>query len=45
MASVLLTGAEGFTGRYVANALRQAGYRVLGLVRGALSKAITFRLT
>jgi len=35
MASVLLTGAEGFTGRYVANALRQAGYRVLGLVRGA----------
>lgn len=35
MASVLLTGAEGFTGRYVADALRQAGYRVLGLVRGA----------
>lgn len=34
MANVLLTGAEGFTGRYVADALRQAGYRVLGLVRG-----------
>ena len=32
MASVLLTGAEGFTGRYVGDALRQAGYRVLGLV-------------
>ena len=32
MASVLLTGAEGFTGRYVGDALRQAGYRVLGIV-------------
>ncbi len=33
MASVLLTGADGFTGRYVSEALRQAGYRVFGLVR------------
>lgn len=32
MASVLLTGADGFTGRYVSEALRQAGYRVFGLV-------------
>ena len=32
MASVLLTGADGFTGRYVGEALRQAGYRVFGLV-------------
>ena len=39
MVSVLLTGAEGFTGRYVSDALRQAGYRVLGLVRGVPAQA------
>lgn len=30
--SVLVTGAQGFTGRYLAAALHQAGYRVLGTV-------------
>jgi nucleoside-diphosphate-sugar epimerase len=43
MASVLLTGAEGFTGRYVADGLRQAGYRVLSLVRGAPAQADHFQ--
>ena len=43
MASVLLTGAEGFTGRYVADALRQAGYRVLSLVRGVPTQADHFQ--
>lgn len=43
MAGVLLTGAEGFTGRYVADALRQAGYRVLGLVRGPPTAADHFQ--
>ena len=44
MASVLLTGAEGFTGRYVSDALRQAGYRVLGLVRGVPAQADHFQV-
>lgn len=35
MASVLITGADGFTGRYVAEALRTRGHRVTGLVRHA----------
>lgn len=30
----LITGIHGFTGRYLARELRQAGYRVVGLVRG-----------
>jgi GDP-6-deoxy-D-talose 4-dehydrogenase len=33
MASVLITGAEGFTGRYVAQALRARGHQVSKLVR------------
>jgi nucleoside-diphosphate-sugar epimerase len=33
MASVLITGAEGFTGRYVAAALRARGHQVSSLVR------------
>src|SRR5215469_1897281 len=33
MASVLITGAEGFTGRYVAQALRARGHQVSSLVR------------
>ncbi|HKR40700.1 MAG TPA: NAD-dependent epimerase/dehydratase family protein [Paraburkholderia sp.] len=33
MASVLITGADGFTGRYVAAALSARGHRVAGLVR------------
>lgn len=43
MASVLLTGAEGFTGRYVVDALRQAGYRVLSLVRAVPTQADHFQ--
>lgn len=31
---VLITGARGFTGRYLANLLTQAGYQVYGLVHG-----------
>jgi GDP-6-deoxy-D-talose 4-dehydrogenase len=34
---VLLTGASGFTGRYVAEALRAVGYQVNGLHRGDAS--------
>lgn len=30
----LITGARGFTGRYLAEELRRAGYRVVGLVHG-----------
>lgn len=33
MKRILITGAEGFTGRYLATALTQAGYEVHGLVR------------
>jgi len=33
MASVLITGAEGFTGRYVAQALRERGHQISSLVR------------
>ncbi len=33
--TVLLTGSHGFTGRYVKEALQQAGYRVAGLVQHA----------
>lgn len=31
--TVLLTGSRGFTGKYVRQALQQAGYRVVGLVQ------------
>lgn len=33
MKTVLVTGSEGFTGRYVVKALRDRGYHVVGLVR------------
>ena len=36
---VLLTGARGFTGRYVRKELEEAGYRVVGLVQGEPSGA------
>ena len=36
----LITGADGFTGRYLAAELRQAGYDVFGLVRKAQSAPI-----
>lgn len=36
---VLLTGARGFTGRYMRKALEEAGYRVVGLVQGEPSGA------
>lgn len=35
---VLLTGANGFTGRYVARELTQAGYKVVGLCNGYLDE-------
>ena len=34
-ARVLITGIHGFTGRYLAQSLREAGYEVFGLVQGA----------
>jgi GDP-6-deoxy-D-talose 4-dehydrogenase len=35
MKTALVTGADGFTGRYVAAELRQAGYRVVGISANA----------
>lgn len=43
MATVLITGSDGFTGRYVADALRQANYRVLSLVRRQPTEADHFQ--
>jgi len=37
---VLITGAEGFTGRYMAAELHQAGYEVVGLVHKPLTGSI-----
>ena len=35
MKTILLTGSRGFTGRYVASLFREAGYHVIGVVRGS----------
>jgi len=40
MTKVLLTGADGFTGRYMAAELHQAGYEVIGLVRKPLTSPL-----
>ena len=40
MKKVLLTGADGFTGRYLANALQSAGYEVHGLVHMRSSETV-----
>lgn len=37
---VLITGAEGFTGRYMAAELHQAGYEVVGLVHKPLTSTV-----
>jgi len=41
--TALVTGASGFTGRYMVNALKARGYRVVGLVNGDLSSANALR--
>ncbi|MGY4830591.1 GDP-mannose 4,6-dehydratase [Sphaerotilaceae bacterium SBD11-9] len=40
MKRVLLTGAEGFTGRYLAPLLQQAGHEVHGLVRASQAEPV-----
>ena len=40
MLKALVTGVDGFTGRYLAAELHQAGYEVIGLVHRALSDTI-----
>ena len=38
---VLITGADGFTGRYLANELNGAGYELHGLVHGSVAGAVS----
>jgi GDP-6-deoxy-D-talose 4-dehydrogenase len=40
MNKVLITGIDGFTGRYLATELKQAGYEVHGLLRFAIAEAL-----
>lgn len=40
MSRVLITGADGFTGRYLANALHKAGHEVHGLVQRAVVNGV-----
>ena len=41
MATILITGASGFTGRYLAQTLRARGHRVAGLVGPATNRSVT----
>jgi GDP-6-deoxy-D-talose 4-dehydrogenase len=40
MKKILITGADGFTGRYLANELQRAGYEVHGLVHKPLADGV-----
>jgi GDP-6-deoxy-D-talose 4-dehydrogenase len=40
MSSILVTGADGFTGRYLVAALKRAGHEVHGMVRAAVAEPV-----
>jgi nucleoside-diphosphate-sugar epimerase len=41
MKRILITGADGFTGRYLANEFSRSGYEVHGLVRHAIDEQLS----